>query len=142
MYRFMYEVESGSTLKLTCAYDCPEAFGGLSSRWTACALSYMTINHNKTNRLFSNVIRGTHPRRGNKGKVGFSMLEESIGHVFGMFFDSLPFLSKRLGTFVVAASMMVFLVCSKAARKDTFEKESRSWMILNSSRIPLRMRLP
>jgi hypothetical protein len=81
MYRFKYEVESGPSLKLTRAGDCPGAFSGFSSRWTSRALNYVKISHNRMP-PFADVRRGTHPRYSNEGKIGLSILEESIGHAF------------------------------------------------------------
>ena len=86
MYRCKDEIESGSTLKLTGGNDRPKAFSSFSACFTACSLSDMAINHNKPNRLFSNVVRGIHFRRGDKGKIGFTMFTKSNGHVFNMLF--------------------------------------------------------
>ena len=84
--RCMYEVESGSTLKLACPDNSPETFGSLPACFTSCALRDMTVDHYKANRLFSKVIRGLHPGGCNEGEIGFTMFTKTIGHVLGVSF--------------------------------------------------------
>ena len=43
---------------------------------------------------------------------------------------------------VVAAAIITCLTCSKAVRNEALAKESRLWMILNSSLMPARIRSP